>query len=146
MHTNFLPSLESALDTGDTANWVDRNKQVQTLLTNASTLLKVYHRADGKITTTFSGQDSLEAMQKNHQADLDRVKDVMLVGKRLCAGELEGAEQQARARELMGRKEVFEQAAGIFGGPGKKGAGDEGVDKTLEYVERGVRRMVKGME
>ena len=75
---------------------------------------------------------------------MQKVKDVMLAGKRICAGELEAVEQQARAGELAESREVYEQAAGIFGGPVK--ACDEGMERTLVCVEKGARRMVKGME
>ena len=144
MHRNFLPGLARALGGNDDADGTDRQRQVHDLLTNAETVLKLYHWADDRISATFNPRDSPASLQQNHEADIQKVKDVMLIGKRLCAGELESIEHQARAKELMGRKEAFEQAAGIFSGP--KEDSDGSVDRTLECVERGVRRIVKGME
>lgn len=115
------------------------------MLANSAMLLKLYRFADDKIETAFGGQDPLEAMQKCHAADVAKLKDVLLAGKRLCVGELEGVEQRARAKESMGKEEVYEQAEGIFG-RGVEERDGEGAEKTLMCVERGVKRMVKGME
>lgn len=143
MHTGFLTSLEAALGAQDASKEITSRHQAQTLLTNASAMLKLYHSANAKITTAFQ-DDALAAIQTNHEADVQTVKDVLAAGKRICAGELEGVEQQARAKELMGKSEVAEQAKGIFGQPRR--VEGEGVERTLEFVERGVRRMVRGME
>ena len=101
-------------------------------------------KADEKIAKAFGDQSALTVLQKNHEADVQSLKDVLLAGKRIAAGELEGVEQRARAKELVGKKDVLEQAKGIFGEL-KKVEGD-GLDKSLANVERGVRRMVKGMD
>lgn len=147
MHDNFLSSLDTALaGEGAAKKSIDRKRQVRDLLSNADDLLAIYKSANDGIGAAFGGEQSLQAMRKTHEADVQKVKDVLLVGKRICAGELEAVEQQARARELMGRKEVFEQAAGIFGGGPKMNGGDEGVERTLGDMERGVRRMVRGLE
>lgn len=143
-HNTFLPALEAGLSAASGATESDRKRQVQGLLANADTMLELYRRADSKITHAFGGEGSVTTIEKNFKADAQTVKDVLAVGKRICDGELESVEQQARARELLGKKEAIEQAKGIFGQP--KQAEGQGVGRTLEYVERGVRRMVKGLE
>ena len=72
---------------------------------------------------------------------MDKVKDVLGIGKRLAAGEVEEVET-GKGRE------AFEQAKGIFcgvGGQENAGAGVD-VEETIQGVERGVKRMVRGME
>lgn len=143
---SFLASLEAAIGQEDVVESSDRKRQAQTLLTNADTLLAVYCSANEKIATTFATQNSPETLTESREADVEQLKNVMQAGKRICAGDLEAVVQQAKAKELLGKREVFQQAAGIFGTP-RKGCGEgEGVDRTLRYVERGVRRMVKGLE
>lgn len=143
-HDNFLDSLETALERQDAAKAIDRKRQVHDLLTNANKLLEIYKAADDGVVAAFGGQSSLEDLQRKHEADAQRVKGVLQVGKRICAGELETVEQRGRAKEGIERDEVLEQAAGTFGAPQK--GGNEDVERTLGCVERGVKRMLKGTE
>lgn len=144
MHDGFLGSLQKAIEVEERGGSGDRGREVQVLLSSGDVLLRTYRRADEKIAKAFGDQSALTVLQKNHEADVQSLKDVLLAGKRIAAGELEGVEQRARAKELVGKKDVLEQAKGIFGEL-KKVEGD-GLDKSLANVERGVRRMVKGMD
>lgn len=87
----------------------------------------------------FGDLNGLESIQKNHLADVDRMKDILGAGKRLTAGDVE----EVKNRES---KEVVEQAKGIFGAAENDVAHSMDIEESIVSVERGVKRLVRDLE
>lgn len=138
-HASFIPSLEKALDNADVTKSDDRERQARTLLAKADTLLKIYHRADDAIAVAFEDFDGVEAIQRNQEADAVKLKAVLGAGKRVANGDV------AEVESGKG-KEAFEQAKGIFGTEKDVSADGVDVEDIIAGMEKGVKRMVRGME
>lgn len=91
-----------------------------------------------KIAAAFDDQADTQALAKKFEQDREHLKQVLLKGKQVQEGEMATVQQRAGVDD-----EVLAQAEGIFG---RKEVSGDGVDRSLEYLERGVKRIIKGME
>jgi hypothetical protein len=58
---------------------------------------------------------------------------------------LQEVRQQAQVEQDTGRREAAAQAITIFGGVAEKAEKNAEAAKTLDYLERGVKKMTKGL-
>jgi hypothetical protein len=73
------------------------------------------------------------------------VKQILLAGKRVFEGDLAAIEQHARAKEAGGKSEAALQAVEMFGDGAVKVDKASEAGNALRYLDKGVRKMVKGM-
>ena len=135
---------ESAADRGGST--ADRSSSVHQLLDASDTLLKLNRKCGRAISDAQIEQGNIAALYQKRSEDKQRVKDILAAGKRAFANDIDAIEQQAKARKLMGADdEITEQANAVFGD--RRGQACEGSDagKSLKYLEKGVRKMTKGI-
>ena len=73
------------------------------------------------------------------------MKDVLARGKQVFERELDGLEHGKAHDPTNGNDEIEAHAQAIFTGHRKQGRGNGDVGRPLKYMEKGVKRMTKGL-
>lgn len=110
------------------------------LLTATDALSQLNRKANHAIASSSSAATGPAAYLQARAEDQERVKQILAAGKRVFEGEIEGI------RRLAGRDEAAGQAIALFGEGGERVEGNAGVERTVECLERGVKRMTRGLE
>ncbi|KAK5175635.1 uncharacterized protein LTR77_000774 [Saxophila tyrrhenica] len=133
--------LEDNVRSEETANTISG---IKALLGATDELLQVHKQANHHISASNTNSTAPADYMQARQDDRERVKQILAAGRRVFEGELEAVKEQSRAGEAGGKGEAASLAIGLFGDGAKMDDnGDAG--KTLSYLERGVRRMTKGL-
>ena len=154
MENGFLHSLNTIMS-GDghgsaklaAFRTAGRVQNATKLLDATEQLLKISRKANRAISEEHNGHSNLAAYQEARQADQERVKEILAAGKRLFESDLDAIEQQHKAKQATGGSDdVAAQAAALFGSGQKNAGSSTDVDKTLRYLQKGVKNMTRGME
>ena len=162
MDTGFLNSLELAMHekayapikavygrssaTRNISDSSERITQVNNLLESSDQLLSLHQKAARAISDGAAGPGSYAALEEEREKDRERTRQLLAVGKRVYERELDGIDQQAKPKDFLGvDNEVLAQANQLFGGRKVVGS-DHDSDRTLKYMQKGIRKMTKGLD
>lgn len=134
-----------------------REREVQTLLDASTALLKTHRKATSTISDlsdpSFESEGSFTSFQARCRADEEHLKAVLKAGVRVCEREIGGLRAQPNGnvdrRDSGGGRGTEEESVAhgevLFKGSCGKGVSGGDVEMGLKYLDKGVRKMVKGV-
>ena len=149
MENGLIHSLDLIIDeetysttASATRTATDRINNIHVLFDATDLLLKVHRKASRAVSEESVGLASQTAYREARRADKERVKDILVAGKRVFENDIDTVEQQAKAKQLLGgNDEAAAQATAVFGTDSVMGT-----DKALKYMQKGMKKMTKGLD
>ncbi len=141
---NTIDAILSDTTQADTTEACINN--VQSLLSATDALLQLNQKANNAISASSTASTGPAAYVQTCAEDQERVREILASGKRVFEGELEAVQQQARSDQAGGKGEAAAQAIALFGDGAQGTRMGADASKTMEYIERGVKRMTKGLD
>jgi len=134
-----------------------REREVQTLLDASTALLENHAKATSTISSlsdpNSESDGSFTSFAARCKADEEHLKAILKAGVQVCEREIGGLPARpnghVRRRDSGGGRAVEEEsealAEALFKGSCGKGVGGGDVETGLKYLDKGVRKMVKGV-
>ena len=107
--------------------------------------LNVHEKAEQALSKGRGGGAQLTSLRQACLAEQERVIQILKAGKRTFEKDVDNVEQQTKAVQFKDENlEVNQQAEVVFGFEQKQDR--QGTDKALKYMEKGVKKMTKGLD
>lgn len=97
-----------------------------------------------KTERVFGADGTIKPLGVGWSKDKQDTINILTIGKRISEKEEDAVDQDAKARALMSQDGPDSVAAVWFGGQ-SGGHGVSEVDGTLKYMEKGVRKIARGL-
>lgn len=111
----------------------------------SKSLLERHRDATSALNNAKNDLDTHASFQEARTKDRERVKDILVAGKRVFEREISGLRRDSKMVMPNEDEEVDAQAKAIFVGQRPQAKyGD--VARSLKYVQKGVKKIVKGID
>lgn len=134
---------EKAFDKLRESGYDSDDEEESSVFTTSKDLLETSRKASSAISTASKRSNSYASYEQSRKNDQERVKDVIVAGKRVFEREL--GDIRRDSTQVNENGEVNDQAKAIFVGQ-RQQAKDGHVGRSLRYMQKGVKKMAKGLD
>ena len=130
----------------DKLDYRNASRKGTALLEASDALLKLNRKASSAVNDAANAPDSHASFEQTRKADQQLVRALLACGKRVSERELGGLGQDATQHSMNVNDEIDAQAKAIFVGHRKDSHQNGDVGRALKYIEKGVKKMTKGLD